>query len=117
LCGQGGFGVEDEGGGFRSLFGILAGHYSSEVRSKRMEFCVAIYLACASTKHLSVAVCSFLVLWYGSLRLGLGGRLLRLGRMGCRCPLLSAGDCVVLSDGVACDGVENVVGIVQGVVL
>ena len=31
LCGHGSFGVEDEGGDFRSLFGTLVGRYLSEV--------------------------------------------------------------------------------------
>lgn len=31
LCRHGGFGVEDEGGGFHSLFDALACRYSSEV--------------------------------------------------------------------------------------
>ena len=43
--------------------------------STRMEFCIAMYSACASTKHVNVAVCSFcsfcsMVVWELEIRVG-----------------------------------------------
>ena len=49
-------------------------HAATRVRcaSTMMEFCIAMYLACASTKHLSVAMCSFcsMVVWELEIRVG-----------------------------------------------
>jgi hypothetical protein len=72
LCGHGSFGVEDEGGGFRSLFGTLASRYSSEVRfHKDGVLCCDVFSLCFN-KALSVVVCSFfsIVVWELEIRVG-----------------------------------------------
>ena len=70
-----------------------------------MEFCVALYSACASTKHLSVEVCIFL---YHSVGVGVGD----LGSVECyrgsegggaAIHCCQCGDCIVVSDGIAYD--------------